>query len=206
MQVFREATARHVGKLRGQGSPGLADRVEAALLAKASFHLAAPMIEAWLFADPSGPGNATVPAARLPPSWEHTRDPEDFLTRDPVYLADDCSACAAWHALPPRRAQDHKPAWQREQREAHPKAFLSWLCRDPAANKCSHYRETHEGADALRRLDWTSALRVPDHCTFLRALVEDLADGLGTPPAFPGNVSPLTSHRQRRESPVLRNI
>jgi hypothetical protein len=207
VQVFRDATVRHVAEL-GRAHPKLASQVEAALLSKASFHLAVPMIEAWIFADPDGPAHAAVPPLRLPPSWVHTRDAEDFLTADPAYLADDCGDCAAWRALPPGRAKHHKPEWRRERRELHPKAFLSWLCRDPAANKCSRYRETHEGARALELLDWTAALRISGHCTFLRALVEDLSDGLRAVPAFPidGEPSALTSHRQRRENPVLRNI
>lgn len=144
----------------------------------------------------------------MPPSWESARDPEDFLTRDPVYLADDGSACAAWRALAPKTRKDHDPAWLRAGRDLHPKAFLAWLCRDPAQKKCSRYRETHEGADALRALDWTAALGSPEHCTYLRALVEDLADGLDERRAVPvdGRASPLTSHREPREGPVLRNI
>lgn len=207
VQVFRDATARHVEQLRLR-NPRLASKVEEALRSKASFHLATPMIEAWLFADPNGPRNAGVPAERLPAAWESARDPEDFLTRDPIYLADDCSACTAWHALPPKRWKDHKPEWLRAQRDLHPKAFLAWLCRDPAEKKCSQYRETHEGATALKALDWTAALRSHDHCTYLRALVEDLADGLGERLALPvgGRVSPLTNHRERRQSPMLRNI
>lgn len=208
IQVFRDATARHVAQLGLQRNPGFADRVNEALLTKASFHLAVPMIEAWLFADPNGPRNAEVLPERLPPKWEDERDPEDFLTREATYLADDCAACTAWNALPPGRAQRSKPEWNRERREVHPKAFLAWLSRDPSENKCSRYRETHEGKRALELLDWTAALRSPNHCTFLRALVEDLADGLGETLTLPADscASPLTSHRERRDSPVLRNI
>ncbi len=114
----------------------------------------------------------------------------------------------AWHALPPWRAKSSMPEWIREQRELHPKAFMAWLCRDPSAKKCSRYRETHEGKDALERLKWRAALRSPTHCTFLRALVEDLADGLGETLALPagGHVAPLTSHREPRKFPMLRNI
>ena len=92
VQLFRDAIARHVGKLRGS-SPPRADKVEEALLSKASFHLAVPMIEAWLFADPDGPRNAGAPSERLPPNWERAKDPEEFLTQDPGYLVDNCSTC-----------------------------------------------------------------------------------------------------------------
>jgi hypothetical protein len=215
VQVFREAAARHVEKLRSS-DPKRADRVLRALRSKASFHLVTPMIEAWLFADPNGPRNAGVPEDRLLPNcWEQSRDPEDFLTRDSGYLEDDGSTCTAWRALPPRKAKEHKPGWHTEQREAHPKAFLKWLCRDPAEKNCTRYRETHEGADALNRLDWDAALnpspdqpRRLEHCTYLRAFVEDLADGLGESPSWPvgGRVSPHTDHRMQRTTPMLRNI
>jgi hypothetical protein len=207
VQVFREATATHVARLQSTNSK-LADRVTEALRSKASFHLATPMIEAWLFADPNGPRNAGVPADRLPPNWEHMRDPEDFLTRDPVYLTDDCSTCTVWRALPSNKAKDHTPGWCKEQREAHPKAFLQWLCRDPAEKNCTQYRETHEGADALEVLDWAAVLSSSEHCAYLRALVEDLADGLDETFAFPveGRVSLLTSRFAPRPSWILRNI
>ncbi|MEO5729579.1 MAG: hypothetical protein ABI134_28780 [Byssovorax sp.] len=206
VQIFRDAIARHMEMLQ-RDTPRLVKRVEEALRPKASFHLAVPMIEAWLFADPNGPRNAGAPAGRLPPNWERARDPEAFLTRDPVYLADDCSACTAWHTLLLRKKKDNTPGWLKQRREVHPKAFLAWLCRDPAEHNCSRYRETHEGAAALGALDFSAALRSPDHCTYLRALVEDLADGLGEELSLPtGGVAPSTSHRERRASPSLRNI
>jgi hypothetical protein len=207
IDVFRAAVGQHLHGLQGS-NPALADRVRSALLAKASLHLAAPMLEAWVFADPQGPANAGVPPARLPPNWHSQLDPEDFLTQEQDYLGDDACACTAWRALHERKQREHRPAWLCDSRELHPKAFLAWLCRDPAEKKCSQYRETHEGAGALRRLDWPAALRHADHCTYLRALVEDLADGLGEalPIAASGRVASLTSHRERRNAPLLRNI
>lgn len=209
VQMFRNQTARHLEQLEST-NPRLASRVAEALRSRASFHLATPMIEAWLFADPDGPRNAGVPGERLPPNWESTRDPEAFLTREPAYLTDN--ACAAWDALPrQQRKKETKPPWCKEHRGMHPKAFLAWLCRDPAEKNCTRYRESHEGADALAKLTWADALRSPGHCTYLRALVEDLADGLGETletlelPAG-GRASPHTDHRMRRPSPVLRNI
>ena len=205
VQVFRDATLRHLAQLES-ANPRLASRVAEALRSRASFHLATPMIEAWLFADPSGPRNAGVPTERLPPNWESTRDPEAFLTREPAYLTD--AACAAWDALPrQQRKKETKPPWCREQRGMHPKAFLAWLCRDPAEKNGTRYRESHEGADALAALDWAAALRAPEHCTYLRAMVEDIADGLGETLALPaGDVSPFTNHRVHGQWPVLRNI
>lgn len=206
VQVFRDATVRHLNKLASI-DPKDAAKVAQALQSKASFHLATPMTESWLFADPNGPRNAGVPGDRLPANWESAGDPEAFLTQDPAFLADDCSTCTAWHALSKAKKKDHKPGWSKAQRESHPKAFLAWLCRDPAEKNCSRYRESHEGADALAALDWDEALGSPEHCTYLRALVEDLADGLGETLALPaGHVSQHTDHRARRQPPVLRNI
>jgi hypothetical protein len=205
VQVFREATERHLRQLAST-DPTRASEVAQALQLRASFHLATPMIEAWVFADPDGPRNAGVPDEQFPLDWESTRDPEAFLTQDLAYLADD--ACAAWNALPShKRKKETKPPWCKALREMHPKAYLAWLCRDPAEKNCSRYRESHEGANALAKLCWESALRSPEHCTYLRALVEDLADGLGETLELPGgSVSPHTDHRARRPSPVLRNI
>jgi hypothetical protein len=207
VQAFRDATKRHVQGLRAS-NPYLADRVADALQSKASFHLAAPMVEAWLFADPDGLRNAKVPELRLPANWEQARDPEAFLTQDPDYIDDDCSKCSEWQTLTGPKQKDHKPAWLRLERERHPKAFLAWLSRQPSEKKCSAYRETHEGADALKILNWRDALRSREHCKFMRALIADLADGLGEMPfeMDGGSLSPHTSHRRRHQDRILRNI
>jgi hypothetical protein len=207
VDLFRRALDEHLRRLQS-GHPALAEKVRAALRAKASLHLAAPMLEAWFFADPAGPANAGVPADRLPANWERHQDPEDFLTQEQAYLRDEAGGCDAWHALPERKRRDHRPAWLCDSREHHPKAFLAWLCRSPGEKKCSQYRETHEGAHALRSLDWPAALGQAEHCAYLRALVEDLADGLGVASPAPagGRVASLTSHRERRSMPMLRNI
>lgn len=207
VEAFRNAVLRHLEKLERENAR-LAERVRGALLAKASFHLAVPMMEAWLFADPAGPANAGVLEGRLPPNWQSRRDPEDFLTLDPDYLSDTGASCERWLALPPKRQKDHKPLWLRPaSRGEHPKAFLAWLSRAPAERECTGYRETHEGASALQRLAWANVLANPAHCTYARALIDDLADALGEPsPAGAGAAAPLTDHRERRVAPVLRNI
>ncbi len=207
IEAFRNAALRHLEKLQ-QERGKLAERVREALLAKASFHLAVPMMEAWLFADPAGPTNAGVPQDRLPPNWQAQRDPEEFLTLDPDYLSDAGTSCERWQALPPRRQKDHRPLWLRPaSRGEHPKAFLAWLSRAPADLACTGYRETHEGVSALQRLAWAHVLANPAHCAYARALIDDLADALGEPsPAGAGAAAPLTDHRERRVAPVLRNI
>lgn len=207
VEAFRNAVLRHLEMLRGE-SDRLAAQTRDALLAKASFHLAVPMMEAWLFADPAGPANAGVPEGRLPPNWQSQRDPEDFLTLDPDYLGDTGASCERWLALPPKQQKDHKPRWLRPaSRGEHPKAFLAWLSRAPADRECTGYRETHEGASALRKLAWANVLANPAHCTYARALLDDLADALGEPsPTGAGAAAPLTDHRLRRDAPVLRNL
>lgn len=203
--ALRHAMLTYVQTLPAQYEIGFADRVRAALRERVSFHLAAPMIEAWMFADAAGPRNAGVPSERLPPCLARARDPERFLAEDPEYAADDAGQCPPW------RSRAKRPEWIRERRAEHPKAYIAWLCRDPEAKKCSRYRETCSegercGASALAQLDWVSALQEPEHCLFLRALVEDIADALAIDNPFPGSVSPLTSRFELPADPVLRNL
>jgi hypothetical protein len=207
VDTFCRAIDAHLQGLQ-RDRPAMIEKVREALRQKASLHLAAPMLEAWFFADPAGLTNAGVPAERLPANWERHLDPEDFLTQERSYFDDDAGCCDAWRALPESRRREHRPAWLCDSRERHPKGFLAWLCRNPGDKKCSSYRETHEGARALRSLDWRAALSNAEHCTYLRALVEDLADGLGVAAPAPagGNVAACTSHRARRSPQVLRNL
>ncbi|MBK8940758.1 MAG: hypothetical protein IPM79_24865 [Polyangiaceae bacterium] len=205
VQVFRDAVGRHMRKLAGLRA-GVVTRVQQALLERASFHLAVPMIEAWLFADPQGPANAGVPTQRLPPQWAAHQCPEDFLTLDHNYAS--APACAEWLKLPlPKQTKSSRPQWLIDARERHPKAFLSWLCREEVPRKCSAYRETHGGADALRDLDWQAILaRPPGEMRFLRALVDDLAEACGNTSLRQTSVASETSRMARRTPQVLRNI
>jgi hypothetical protein len=97
----------------------------------------------------------------------------------------------------------------RPDRARHPKAYLSWLCRDPLEPDCTSYRETDGGAAALRGLDWPAVVRRPDHMRFARSLLADLADALGRWPTTisqGGNEAPLTSIRHAPKDRVLRNM
>ena len=214
---FRHATEIHLQNLRKSGLRGqhTARRLEAVLPWRASFHLVMPMIESWLFADPQGPQNAG--ATHLPALWNDQDDPERFKTFDAAYLADDGRSCAHYWALSDKqkKLKANKPLWLREgsnqqplPRDAHPKHYLAWLCRDSNEHLCSSYREAGGGTKALAKLDWISVLSRLEHCTFLRAFVEDLADALGVPPIVDvaaGCSNALTSCHQPRNPRVLRN-
>lgn len=187
----REAVRRHVEELAQRTTAATVERVVEALQERASFHLAAPMIEAWFFADPAVLTAVGVPLDRLPPRLKDGVDPEAFETEDDTYSADDGSACTALAARNvaratrfPRRAAWMLPARQdlpAYRRERHPKAYLSWLFRDPTDDRCSRYRESAHGAEALRRLGWDRVLATPTHARFARSLIQDLAAVLGEP-------------------------
>lgn len=184
---------------------------------RASFHLAVPMPESWLFADPRGPANSGVrsnDAVQL----KQGIDPEQFETDDPAYSADDGSCCKRLHALNQRKGAKARdvpwviglaPRYPLCSRERHPKAYLQWLCRDPSENYCTRWKESKDGVEALRRLDWHAVLANPTWCTWLRALVDDLADGLDELPPVPGATGmlcPLTARKRDDPDAVLRNL
>lgn len=215
VQEFRSAVQQHLRSLRALGLRGrhLVERLERDLPERASFHPVMPMIESWLFADPNGPRKAG--ATHLPAVWDDRRDPEYFTTTDPSYLTDAGHACVRYMNLPEsERNKQNTPLWLRRgtpaepsPRERHPKHHLAWLCRDHEAPLCTTYKETGKAAEVLAGLDWDVVLR-REGCTFLRAFLADLADGLEHPlPALTrGAVNPLTSHLVRRNTPVLRNL
>lgn len=196
-------------------------RLRVAFRRKVSFHLISPMVEAWLFADPEGPERAGVPASRCPPLVTPVRDPEQFRTFDRDYETFDNNQCVGWAQLQVQRRtgrritssrqKSNKPAWVGTfDRTLHPKAYLAWLCRDLSAKRCSTYRETSGevcGATSLAALDWSSALCVPSQGRFMRALIDDLAHGLGEDNPFSGDTHELTRRKpQRSPEFVLRNL
>ena len=93
-------------------------------------------------------------------------------------------------------------------RERHPKAYLQWLCRDPAENWCTAWQESKAGATALQALDWAAVLASPRRCAYVRAFIDDLADALGEPAPFAkgGELAPLTSRKHPTEDAWLRNL
>ncbi|WP_159398026.1 hypothetical protein [Sorangium cellulosum] len=211
VEAVRSTVRAHLNKQ----APEVARELGQCLRARASYHLAVPMTESWLFADPRGPINSGAPSAeavRLKPGI----DPEQFETEDADYSADTGASCAQLLDRNRRRHENRKPPWVLAPqpypwctRERHPKAYLQWLLRDPEENSCTRWKEGKQGAESLRKLDWSAALSNPNHCTWVRALVDDLADGLGEPFPVPGaavQCAPLTSRKRHGINAVLRNL
>ena len=102
-----------------------------------------------------------------------------------------------------------RPKWLGNiRRDLHPKAYLQWLCLDPQDKTCTTYSETKSGGPALAGLSWEVLLkRPPDHFAYLRALIDDLEEGLGAiVPGSSRQVAELTRRRATQKSLVLRNI
>lgn len=127
------------------------ERTRELVQTRCSFHLFAPMIEAYFFGEPAALRRAGAKrSAQLVPS----RDLEDFETDDPGYLA--------------TRPGDPNAA-------RHPKRYLANLCEPDT------YRETLHGKAALASLDWGAVLVPSIFVQFARALFTDLDDALGRP-------------------------
>lgn len=209
---------RHLWRVKSR-APADARNIEQILCSSASFHLAAPMIESRLFADPDGPARAGVPAAHLPPKLRWGHDPEDFQTEEPDYSSDMGQCCTATprNALPPHGKKSATPEWLKVdgphekvkiQREMHPKRYMAWLCRSGAERNCSTYSD-RAGAESLERLAWGRALGSPGHMRFLRAFLFDLSNALGSDPfgfSLAGDQSVPTSLPSRPRDHMLRNI
>lgn len=219
IEVMRRAVGRHLETL--SGDTRLQERTRAALRERVSLHLLKPMVESWLFPDPRALRAAGVTSealGRLAHSLDPDCDPEDFRVDDGDYERAGAEGCTRWQAMARRtssqrkRAKKNRPAWARDwaarpqAKARHPKAYLSWLCRDPASPKCSAYDETSGGARALAQLDWSALMAQPEGALFARALLEDIAECLGLESPFPGAVAPATARSVLPREPVLRNL
>ncbi len=193
--VFRAAVERHVM------DPDLRRRRSRARLAdRASFHLIAPMVEAWFFGDPAALATAGVAE---PHHLLADRSLEQFATGDIGYLAATETDCPRWLA---KRQRAQRPKWLGGDRMFHPKGYVQWLTRDPAARTCTRYNESGNGAEALASIDWT-ALQAQPEMNFLNALCEDVAYELRVPYRPPANVAPVvTSLVRRPPDHLLRNV
>ncbi|AKI98498.1 hypothetical protein ATI61_122104 [Archangium gephyra] len=178
LEYFRHAVKAYVDSTFSSATTR--DRVYQALAERGSFHLLAPMVESYFFGEAAALQRAT--AHQAPNRFDTARDLEDFEVDDAAYLA----------ATVPGKY---------EPRHRHPKNYVRYLC-DPTGQRRA-YRETHEGLDALRVLDWTSVLRQEAHAAFARALIDDVADALNVPSPCPGVCSTLTV---RKGDGLLRNI
>lgn len=195
VRVFRAAVERHV-----TDADARKQRARARLAEHASFHLVAPMIEAWFFGDAAALATAgvTEPHVLVP-----DRSLEQFATTDLGYHAATESDCSSWQL---KQEKKRRPKWLGVERMYHPKGYLQWLTRDPADRNCTRYRETEHGAAALRSIDW-NALRGQAGMNFLNALCEDIAYKLDVPYQPPADVVPVaTSLSQRPAQNLLRNL
>jgi hypothetical protein len=170
-------------------------RLREQLRQRVSFHLARPMIESWVFADPYTHG---------------AQDPEEFSFAEPRYLLDDGAACERWRGLRSSKQAEHKPLWLKltspALRAQHPKAALAWLHQEPTEMSCSAYRETHEGAEALKVLDWSAVLNHSRHMAALRSLHNDLASDLDPARVSEGDVLEETRLLTAKDARLLRNL
>jgi hypothetical protein len=174
-------------------SQAAADRNREVLRARCSFHLLAPLVEAYFFGEPAALTRAGV-AAGVPVHRLGT-DVEQFETDDPQFLplAQDRNSEKA----------EAGHSWWREER--HPKRYLEFLVNQSGGL----YQETQGGARALEALDWPALGAGPQTLTFARALFEDLSDALGiTNPLGSGGLNQWTYPERtvRRETLVLRNL
>ena len=200
VRVFRRAVEMHLSRLQGARAA-----TEKALLDRVSFHLVVPMIEAWLFGDPSALTNAGLPKNSRPSL--SVPDLEDFQTEDEAYLAATESDCPCWVSNGKKRKR--RPKWLGNLRRArHPKGYLQWLCREGSHKDCTTYDETVGGSRALAGITWETLL-ARGGLHYLRALVGDIAEVLEQTPTV-GYLTetdpPLTSLLRRPRSPVLRNL
>lgn len=207
VRVMQQAVHNHLRELaHTQHQP----RTQSVLREKVSFHLVKPMIEAWFFADDHALKRAGVADITVVQFQQET-DPENFITRDRAYLAATEAHCPCWAGLPSSRKRNCRPKWLGSlSRQHHPKGYLQWLCIDPQGRTCTRYSETKGGGRALANIDWNRLIkRNQAHCYYLRALLEDLADGLQCQPAVPIQTPFTTVPTSQCRAPidaVLRNI
>ncbi len=205
IQSLRDAVDRHIMN-RYSKDPIRNEEIRTALASRVSFHLAAPMIESWFFADPNGYFRAGV--TRTARISIRDGDQEQFESTDPNYLnANECD-CPQW--LKNKKKRIDRPKWLGDHSRAkHPKGYLQWLMKDGSSKRCTSYDEVNNGAEALRQIDWAELLKYRKRNTYARALIADLSDALGQAPTIPnwqGDEADLTSRLTLRASHYLRNI
>lgn len=175
---FARAVQDHVGQHDWSAMASRA-RAESSLREKCSFHLLAPMVEAYFFGEAKALGRAGVPSTAH--VQRNAGDLESFETSDAAYAASPEAALVST----PRR---------------HPKAYLQYLTSLPGGTP---YREREGGAAALATLEWGEVLAPRAEVRLARSLFDDIADMLGVVSPFPGDIHAATA---RRPGATLRNI
>jgi hypothetical protein len=162
LDVFRDAVNSYIARTWPQQSaPRFAQIRE-----KCSYHLFRPMTEAYFFGEAAALERAVTVQPPLLPS---DLDLEQFRTTDQTFLD-----------LPPgfERISDMP------QREHHPKDYIHYLCDPTLVDRRRKYKESVNGVAALRLLNWQQVLDSPQHCPFLHAFLDDLAEALNSPLPF----------------------
>jgi hypothetical protein len=158
LRLFRDAVDSYIRQTWPQQSePKYAEVRE-----RCSYHLFCPMTEAYFFGDATALQRA---GAVRPPQLPANLDLEQFRTIDDAFLA-----------LP----AGTKRIADMPRREFHPKSYLHYLCDPTLADRQTRYRETVNGVEALRSLDWAQVLRPAPHCPFLHAFLDDVAEALNS--------------------------
>jgi len=202
-RALRDAVTRSLGTWKMEGAK--AERTREDLRTRCSFHLMAPMTEAYFFADPGALARATAPGAHRPCRLDATTcDVEAFRVEDPEFLA-----------APTVPKQDRaRHDWRIDERRRHPKSYLGYLT-DERLDGRARYQETVHGVSALADLDWPAVVRRGARAAavarFARSMLADLCDMLGTPATGlddvelqPADCHPLTWPPPRDR--VLRNL
>lgn len=185
----REAVQHHLDH-HAWTSDATRQRVTQRVLERCSFHLFAPMVEGYFFAEPEALKRAgSTRPARLDLG---SPDLENFLTDDPDYLGH-----------PDVSHQQKRKSWAIPDRARHPKHYLRFLC-DPGNPLTDRYVETKGGAAALRELSWGLVFAHADRVRLARSLFEDISAGLAVPHPFPGEGHPATANFKAAR--VLRNL
>jgi len=191
VEHVREAMKAHIDR---HPWPNVASKERATqrVRERCSFHLLAPMVEAYFFAETAA---LTRAGAIRPSRFDTATDVEQFSVIDPDFTTPANRPPGA--PLPP---------WAIPNRERHPKAYLQFLC-DPTGKVPRAYVETDGGRAALRDLAWDAVLAPREQARLVRSLIHDLCDALGEhaiAARFGGTAHELTWPPTRDR--VLRNI
>jgi hypothetical protein len=187
MELCNAATPEHITSalrdavqhnLPSWGDSAKVKHLTAQLRGRCSFHLMAPMTEAYFFADPAALTRATAPTPDQPCRFDATVcDIEAFHVDDPTYLN------APIVPKPERVRHD----WRCEERQGHPKRYIEFLT-DAQLDGKARYSETKHGCDALAELNWPAivcGVRSQAVARFARSFLSDLVDMLGPSPSYP---------------------
>jgi hypothetical protein len=200
VQVLQDAVRAHVER---NWTGTARERVYERLQDHCSFHLLKPMVEAYFFGEPAALERAGQISSRTSRFDPEKRDPEDFLVDDPDYLGTPEPPKTA------RKSARAKRDWRlgTAKRPQHPKKYVQFLC-DELGDGNTRYREVTGGKAALERLAWGEVLRRPEHASFARALLADIARTVPPRPQYSEMLAkdPVCATWPPPRHRVLRNI